>query len=66
MTILFKIRQQVRNVNEARLEEVFSLEYENSARNRYNGMVKYHPNEYFELVKVVTEEECLAFAPKFD
>lgn len=66
MTTLFKIRQQVRTVNKAWNEEIFSYFYERPARDCYDRLIKDHPNEYFELVKVVTEEECLAFTPKFD
>lgn len=60
----FEVRQQVRTVLQSRLEVVFQSPYERAARISYESLVSGHPGQYFELIAVVHEEECLAFTKK--
>lgn len=66
----YEIRQQVGTVKSKWLEVInkgrTSEAIERIAKKEYQALVKGHPKEYFELVKVTRDEECLAFTPKFD
>lgn len=63
MRITFEIRQSVSDINSRWMRKVHEYPelHERSARLDYQSIVNKHPNEYFELVKVVSHEECLAF-----
>ena len=61
MITLFEVRQQLRTVNRRWLETVYSNTSERVARGTYDSFVKENPQDYFELVKVERNEECLAF-----
>ena len=62
----YEIRQRVRSVKTNLFPVVYSGRIERVARYEYARLVREHPGEYFELVKVVRihKEECLAFTPK--
>ena len=64
-TTRFEIKQQVRTVDKAWLEVISSTTSENAARSGYSALIKEHPTEYFELVRIRDTQECLAFTPKF-
>ena len=61
MSTKYEIRQQVRTVVMSRLEPIdsFGADYVRAARNAYERLRATYPSEYFELVKVTVEEECL-------
>jgi hypothetical protein len=63
MGIRYEIRQSVETVKQRWLVPIASSEFERVITNDYQAMVAEHPDKYFELVKVVTEETCLAFTP---
>lgn len=62
--IRYEIRQFVRTVVSGRHEVVFETISEREARLSYAELVRDHPAEYFELVRVQRTEQCLAFTPK--
>lgn len=66
MMTKFEVRQQVRTVGRRWLETVYTSESDRVARLAYDRFVQEYPGEYFELVKVTRDEECLAFTPKKD
>ena len=65
-TTKFEVRQQVRTVNKRWLETVFSSTSERVAMYSYHRLVAENPHDYFEIVNVTIEEDCLAFTPQFE
>lgn len=59
--VKYEVRQEVRNINKSWLEVVFTTEFERVARSTYERCCTDHPNTCFELVKITTEIDCLAF-----
>lgn len=55
----YEVRQFVRSVRGNRLETVFETDFERVAECSYADLVKAHPAEYFELVRVHHTEDCL-------
>ncbi len=62
----YEVRQQVRTVNKRWLETVSSTTVERVAMDDYHRLIRENPNDYFEIVKVTHEEDCLAFTPQFE
>lgn len=63
--VRYEIRQQVRSVAKRWIEVVHKGEFERPLLMEYERLTREYPKEYFELVRVSTEEACLAFTPKF-
>lgn len=66
MTMEFEIRQQVKTVRRRWLELVTKSGNERIMRSDYERLAASYPDEYFELVRIETSEECLAFTPKHE
>jgi hypothetical protein len=64
-TETYEIRQLVKTVKSNLLPVVYDGPVERVAMDEYDRLVREHPGEYFELVKVVRikKEKCLAFTP---
>lgn len=59
MRTTFEVRQLVRSANGNRLERVYESTFERVAGASYDSFVRDHPSEYFELVRVRHDEECM-------
>ena len=57
----FEIRQRVGTVHKRWMEVVVEGMVERVARLTYERLAEDYPTEYFELVRVISDEECLAF-----
>jgi hypothetical protein len=60
----YEVRQYVKSVVSSWFVVVFESEIERIASNSYAEYKDANPCEYFELIRVDHEEECLAFTPK--
>lgn len=56
----YVVRQLVKCVTGNKLVDVSDRPFERPARIDYDYFCAQHPDEYFELVRVRTDEECLA------
>ena len=61
--IRFEIRQLVRSARGQWLEVIERPPNERLALVSYEHLTMLHPLDYFEVVKVTTDEECLDFTP---
>ena len=59
MATHFEIRQFVKRVSGGTLEAVYTSTYERSARMTFSRLREDHPSDYFELVRVEHDEQCL-------
>jgi len=59
----FEIRQFVRTTRKGWLEVVSETEIERLAVQEYERMKAENPGEYFELVRITHDEDCMAFTP---
>ena len=57
----YEVRQYIKTVVKAWFVVVFESEVERIAANAYAECKEANPAEYFELIRVDHEEECLAF-----
>lgn len=63
--VLFEVRQLVKSINKQWLECVYKSPPSNDesmyrlSEGIYLNAIKQNPNEYFELVKITTEEDCI-------
>lgn len=64
MATRYIVKQQVEMIGKKWLEQVYESEFERPARMTYESCKLDAPHGYFELVKVVTTEECLDFTPR--
>ena len=62
--IKYEIRQLVKSIKSNKMVTVFDSQFERLARQSYDQLMRDHPGEYLELVKVETNEECLDYAVK--
>ena len=62
----YEIRQQVKTVEKRWLETIHKSLSFNGMKPTYDRLIKENPEDYFELIKVTHNEECLHFTPKFD
>lgn len=62
----FEIRQQVETVEKKWLEVIHSGASHRVMVFTYHNLIAENPDKYFEFVRVVKTEECLAFTPKLD
>lgn len=60
---IYEVRQLVKTVRVSRLETIASTEFERVATQEYERLKAGHPAEYFELVRVTHDEQCLDFTP---
>lgn len=56
----YVVRQLVKCVAGNKLVDVSDSQFERPARMDYDNFSNQHPSEYFELVRVRMDEECLA------
>lgn len=61
--ITFEIRQLVRSARGQWLEVIERPPNERLGFVSYEHLTMLHPEDYFELVKVIRDEECLEFTP---
>lgn len=59
MAVTWEVRQQVKTSKKSWLESVYSSEYARPAEHAYFGLCRENPDDYFELVRVTHDEECL-------
>lgn len=59
MRTTYEVRQLVRSANGNHLERVYESQFERVAGVSYDSFVLAHPSEYFELVRVRHDEECM-------
>jgi len=64
MTERFELRQLVKRIDKNRLEMIFDTPCLRTAQIGYESACKDHPGEYFELVRVRLDEECLDYTKK--
>ena len=57
----YVIRTMVKHIRRNTIEDEKQFECERSARIWYNALCRDYPDDYFELVKIERNEECLAF-----
>lgn len=59
----YEVRQFLKSVSRGFMSTVFESPSERVARSTYDDLKINHPDEYFELVEINSEEKCLAFSP---
>lgn len=63
MKIEYVIRQQIKAAHKPIMVEIERSVNRRVTEDYYYSVTKENPNHYFELVKVITDEECLEFRP---
>lgn len=64
--IKFEVRQLVKTAVKNRVEVIYETQSERMAEFEYDRVKKEFPGEYFEWVRIETNETCLAFTPMGD
>jgi hypothetical protein len=62
--ITYQVKHQVRTPFKNWLQIVYESPCERSASYAYDSMVRDHPHEYFEIVKLETIETCMEFTSR--
>jgi len=57
----FEIKQQVKTIEKSWLETIATSQSLRVIEIDYERIVKNNPSDYFELIKTVKTEECLAY-----
>ena len=57
----YVIRTMVKRLGRNTIEDEKRCEFERSAKMAYDELCREYPNDYFELVKIEHNEECLAY-----
>lgn len=63
MATRYEVRQLIGTVDKKWLHAVFTTEFERVAQVSYDRYREENPGEYFELTKIESSEECLAYSP---
>ncbi|SEN68212.1 hypothetical protein SAMN05216325_13316 [Nitrosomonas marina] len=61
MQIKYVVRQLIKTANGNFLHPVYEISSERMALITYDEFVEKYPDQYFEVVKIETEETCLEF-----
>jgi hypothetical protein len=61
--IKYEISQQVNTVDKSWLEKIREHQFERIARAEFMRLIAENPKDYFELTKVETVQQTMAFTP---